>query len=579
MENPRLWRIAVALLCLFAVCTTYGGASCEELKAGDRTVAVKHGSLSTVDQPVSLVLQITIDQLRGDQPSRFKSRFGPRGFRYLMDRGTIYSNAHYDHADTETGPGHATLVTGAEPAQHGIVSGEWWSSRLKKEVYSVEDANFPVFPLRKDSKKQIRGEGRGPGNLLSTTIGDEIFLASDERSKIFAVSGKDRSAIIPGGRTGKAFWFHDGGFTTSSYYFKEIPGWVKAWNDKKLADSYQTKTWTLLQDPSTYIRAGRDDMPWEGTLHHLGRTMPKSFANPNLDQFYEGLEQSIASDEMVLAFSKELIAQENLGRHESVDYLSLSFASTDYVGHTWGISSLEAEDNILRVDKNLAELFDYIDKKIGLERTLIVLSADHGTGEVTEYMQTLRFPAKRVDPFDFLKHMNDGLKKRLRVGDNLIRIFIYPYLYLDEDLIAKNKLSLETVERQAAEVALQYPGIEFAACREDILNGRLSSSQLHHVQIMNTFQPERSGHVHLIGGQYVNLVHYPWNKKTGLHGSVWSYDTFVPIFFAGPGIKPQMVARRVGPHDIAPTIANYLGIKPPSGSVGNPLAEVVQTEH
>ncbi len=528
---------------------------------------------------VRLVLQVTVDQLRGDLPLIFKNRFGKRGFRYLMDKGVFYVNANYAHADTETGPGHATLVTGGQPAQHGIVGGDWWDDVRKKIVYSVEDDQYHVLSNYVDSDPTKSGGGRGPANLESTTIGDEIYIASEHRAKVFAVSGKDRSAIIPGGRMGKAFWLSQGDFVTSSFYFKETPTWVKEWNNRKLAASYRDKTWELLHDRKTYWRAERDDMPWEEPFANLGRTMPKSLAHKDDEKFYKGLEHTIVSDELVLAFTKDLISQEKLGADETPDYLSVSFSSTDYVGHTWGVNSLEAEDNILRVDRNLEDLFSFIDKNVGLDKTLIVLSADHGVADVTEYMQSLNYPAKRIDPQDFPKRINEALKKRFNVDADLVEIFIYPYLYLNGEQIDKLKLNISDVETAAAREAMRVPGISFAATKSDIVSGRMPSGNAHMPKIANTFHAKRSGNIHIIADQHAVLMHYPWNLKTGLHGSVYPYDTFVPIMFAAPGVSAKVVSRPVGPHDIAPTIATFLGIKPPSGSVGTPLSEVVDNRN
>ncbi|MBX9671334.1 MAG: alkaline phosphatase family protein [Candidatus Obscuribacterales bacterium] len=523
---------------------------------------------------VRLVLQITIDQLRGDLPLRFRNRFLPNGFRYLMDRGTYFSNAHYLHADTETGPGHATLVTGGQPAQHGIVGGDWWDEAKKKIVYSVEDENFPAYIKALSKQREQDPIGRAPTNLLSTTIGDEIYLASEQKSKVFAISGKDRSAIIPGGRVGKAFWLANGDFATSSFYYKTLPPWLADWNNKKLADSYRNKSWNLLKDRSTYWRKDRDDLPYEGTYKHLGRTMPKRLGSSDDYEFYRGLDHTIVSDELVLAFAKDLITREQLGKSEATDYLSLSFSSTDLIGHTWGVGSLEAEDNMLRVDQNLADLFTFVNKTIGLDKTLIVLSADHGVGEVTEQLQSLGFPATRIDPNAFTDHISKSLKSSFSTELDLLRTFVYPYLYLNPDNVKKLALPIDKVERAAAEASMSYPGISFAATRSDIIQGRLPSGQSHMLRIANTFYSKRSGNVHLVADQNAVLMHHPWHEKAGLHGSVWTYDTYVPIMFAGPGVPSQTVARLVGPHDIVPTIANILGIKPPSGSVGTVLTEI-----
>lgn len=525
--------------------------------------------------PVRLVLQITVDQLRGDLPKIFKNRFGPKGFRYLMDNGVFYVNAHYTHADTETGPGHATLVTGGQPAQHGIIGGDWWDVATQKVVYSVEDDEYRVLSEHVDKGSGRTGGGRSPANLQSTTIADEMYIASEHRAKIFAVSGKDRSAIIPGGRVGKAFWLAHGEFITSSFYYKHIPPWLTEWNNRKLADSYRDKSWDLLQDRKTYWRADRDDVAYEGTYEHLGRTMPKKLGTGDDAAFYKGLEHTIVSDELVLAFTKDLIDREELGKDDIADYLSVSFSSTDLIGHTWGIGSLEAEDNILRVDKNLEDLFSFVDRRVGLDKTMIVLSSDHGVADVTEYMQSIGFPARRIDPLDFPKKVNDALKAKFHSDQDLVQTFVYPYLYLNLDLIEKLKLNIEEVERTAANETMKYPGVLFAATRSDIIAGRLPVGNAHMPKITNTFHAKRSGNVHVITEQLAVLMHHPWHLKAGMHGSVWSYDTFVPIMFAAPGVAAREVSRPVGPHDIAPTIATFLGIKPPSGSVGTPLAEVV----
>lgn len=570
----RFFRFARLGVCAALAVSVFVSASAPAQEAQlERPIAAASTTIPATGTPVKLVLQITIDQLRGDLPRLFKQRFGEGGFRFLMDRGVYYNNAHYSHADTETGPGHATLVTGAQPAQHGIIGGDWWDVGSKKLVYSVEDSAFRVHSDFVDKSPGRTGGGRGPGNLESTTLGDEIFIASEQNAKIFAVSGKDRSAIIPGGRVGKAFWLERGKFVTSSYYYNEIPSWLNAWNAKKLGESYRDKTWDLLQDHSTYWRKNKDDLPYEGTFKHMGRTLPKKFASPDDDSYYRALDYSIAGDELVLAFTKDLIDRENLGRGNSIDYVSVSFSSTDLIGHTWGVNSLEAEDNILRVDRNLSDLLSFVDKKVGLDKTFIVLSADHGVADVTEYVQKLGYPAKRLDPQLMPKLVSEALKKRFSTDLDLIQTFVYPYLYLNLDYVNELKLNLDTVEHAAAEEVMKFQGVYFAATRGDIMTGRIPA--LPHAQkIVNTFHPRRSGNVHIIADQHCLLMHYPWNLKTGLHGSVWSYDTYVPIMIVAPGVVPVETSRPVGPQDIAPTIANYLGIKPPSGSVGVPLIEV-----
>ncbi len=218
-----------------------------------------------------LVLQITVDQMRGDFPMRYEDRLGEGGLRYLMEQGTHYRNAHFQHADTETPVGHAALFTGTYPAHNGIVAGNWFDRDKGRVIYNCEDDRYPMI-----GEEPAEGKGRAPTNLLSSTIGDELVISSNSRSRVFSVSIKDRGAILPGGHTGKAFWYSksDGSFVSSTYYYEDYPDWVKQWNAKKLADRYKNTSWTLLHDASTYLFGKDDDRPWEVDMLGLGTTFP-----------------------------------------------------------------------------------------------------------------------------------------------------------------------------------------------------------------------------------------------------------------------------------------------------------------
>lgn len=526
-----------------------------------------------------LVLQITVDQFRGDLPTRFLERLGEGGLRYLLEDGTHYANAHYRHANTETAVGHATLFTGADPSRHGLIGNNWIDPLTGESVYNTEDKRFHL--VGKDSKPH---EGVSPHNLLSSTIGDELVISNAGQSRVFSVSVKDRGAIIPGGHTGKAFWYSksSGKFVTSTYYYDAYPKWVENWNNEKHADKYRGKSWELLNDQSTYIAKDIDDRPYEANLKPLGRIFPHHYGDDKY--LYLRLSLTPAGDELTLNFAKTLIENEKVGQGENTDFLAVSFSSTDYVGHLFGPSSLESEDNLLRLDRNLAELFKFIDKKVGLDNTLIVLSSDHGAPEAPEYIEENGMETGR---FDFTFFRDEGpLNKVLleRFGrDDLIQIHSHPYLYLNLKAIAESKLNINEVENFIVTEAMKIPGIIYAQTRNQLMSGNISNSPLQ-VQIRRNFHPQRSGNIHLIQDQYWFLHSTDEAQKMGLegiaaiHGSPWTYDTYVPIFFAGNGIPAQTIHRRVSPTDIAPTISNYLHIKFPSGSIGNPLLEVLRRE-
>ena len=382
-----------------------------------------------------LVLQITVDQLRGDLPGRFADRLGDGGFRYLMEKGTWYMDAHYQHANTETAVGHATLATGADPSRHGVVANDWIDQDTGAFVYNTEDDRHRI--IGKEAKAH---EGVSPRNLMASTISDEMAVHNGGRSRAFSVSVKDRGAILPGGHVGKAFWFSksSGEFVTSTYYYDDYPSWVKQWNAAKPADAYKEKSWELLHDRATYVHGEMDDRPYEADLNPLGRTFPHSLGG-DTKYFYLFLTLTPVGDALTLDFAKALVENENLGHNDTgaPDYLQISFSSTDYIGHLFGPSSLETEDNILRLDRTLADLFHFIDEKIGLDQTLIVLSGDHGAPEAPEYMAEMGLSTGRF-AFDWFKTegpLTEALQKKYGRAD-FISGHSHPYLYLNLDAIA-----------------------------------------------------------------------------------------------------------------------------------------------
>jgi len=521
-----------------------------------------------------LVVQITIDQMRGDFPMRYKDRLGEGGFRYLMEKGTHYANAHYQHADTETPIGHAALFTGTYPAYNGIVAGSWYDVARGKLIYNCEDDRFPMI-----GQPEKEGTGRGPGNLLSSTVGDELVLSNDGQSRVFSVSIKDRGAILPAGHTGKAFWYSkgDGRFVTSTYYYKDYPDWVKQWNDAKWADRYKDKSWTLLHDASTYVYGQKDDRPYEVDTFGLGITFPHQTKGDS-ESFYASLIVMPFGDELTANFAKTLIKKEQLGQGKQTDFLAVSFSVTDYVGHFYGPSSLEAEDNILHLDRLLADFFQFIDEEIGLDKTLIIVSSDHGMCETPEYMESLGFDVGRLTAATITKGVvKKALQERLGVPDDVIRLYEHPYIYLNEEEIEKTKYSVSEIETVVAEEIVKIPGIRAAVTRTALQTGVFPANALN-VKIENNFHPQRSGHVHVIADQFWYFYYEmePPSAIAATHGSPWTYDSYVPIFFVGHGVPAQRIARLVTPYDIAVTLSTWLEIKPPSASIGTPLVEVLE---
>ena len=516
---------------------------------------------------IDLVLQVTVDQLRGDYPLRLKKRFQNGGFRYLMDKGVVYTNAHFQHAITFTANGHGTLFTGGHPAEHGLVGNSWYDWDTGKSVNCVEDNRYPIIGVPAEPYN-----GKSPKYLTSTTIGDELVLATGGKSRIFGVSIKDRGAIIPAGHLGKAYWYDTstGKFISSRYYYDEYPSWVKSWNADRPADRFMGESWRLLNDRQSYIYGHMDERSAERPFKHLGLSFPHPLGDSQTEDYYSGLRFTPVADELTLEFAMALIKQERLGQRDNIDFLSVSFSATDYIGHTYGPNSLEYEDNILRLDKTLARLFGFIDQIIGLNRVLVVLSSDHGVDEIPEHKRELGFDAGRVSPEQLVSGLNAALQKRFKSSDNFVVGFWDAGVYLNLDTVERLDLSVAEVEQAASEEALEFRGIAAALTRSNLITGKIVNTPIMN-KVQRAFHPKRSGNVILIPKQFWTLY---GDTYAAMHGSPYSYDTYVPIMIAGRNISPQIISRAVGPKDIAPTIAAYLGIKPPSGSVGEILLEV-----
>jgi len=540
-----------------------------------------------VQEPPRLVLQITVDALRGDLPNRYAHLFGDGGFRYLMDEGVHYTNAHYQHANTETIVGHVSLATGTVPAAHGMVGNVWFDREQGRLVYNIEDPDHRLLTAGADvdrnaeidpTQKAAEVDGRSPATILSSTFSDELAVHTNGRAKIFAVSVKDRGAVSLAGHAGKAFWFSKAGgeFVTSSYYYDAYPDWVQAWNAEKPALAYAGTSWEVMRNPSEYLFGDSDDRAYETDFPGYGRTFPHPYGAADDKYFTTRLTLSPAGDELTLAFAKALIDAEQLGQDAVPDYLAVSFSSTDYVGHLFGASSLESEDNLARLDRTLAALFAYVDEKVGLDNTLIVLSADHGQPEIPGHLRELgiehahHFDTDALDKTPAIA----ALKARFGIAEELIEAYYQPYVYLNRDLIRAKGLDQAEVEQAVAEELVKFDGVAAAVSSTALRTASLPDTALLRT-ILKNFHPKRSGDIYVVFEPNVFITDFDGLTVASTHGSPWRYDTFVPVIFAGTDMEPRTVSRPVTPYDVAPTLANYLGIKPPSGAIGNPLTEVV----
>ena len=546
-------------------------------------------TLSMASTSPKLILQITVDQLRADLPRRYMSKMGEGGFRYLYDNGIIYEDAHHAHSNTETIVGHTTLATGAYPSRHGLIGNVWYDRTTGHMTYNIEDARYHL--LGKDAgvdkateidatQKVARSDGRSPATILVSTFSDELSIHTNKKAKVFGVSVKDRGAVSMAGHAGKAFWFSKatGEFVTSSFYYDVYPKWVTAFNDAKPVLAYANKSWELLYKPSEYLFGKDDNQSWESDIGGFGRVFPHAYGSPEGKYYNTFLTLSPAGDELTLAFAKALIENENIGEDNVTDYLSVSFSSTDYVGHVFGPSSLEAEDNLLRLDKTLADLFAFVDKKVGLENTLIVLSADHGGPEAPPQMNEYGIEANYVDPDSWDKAAGiEKLKKEFGIGKELIQAYNPPYIYLDQKIIKEKGLDLARVEQVVAEEIMKFKGVSYAVSSIDLMEGNVPNTENMRL-ILNSHNPTRSGNIFVLFEPNWFINDFDGLTVACTHGSLWNYDTFVPVIFAGANIKSKKVYRKIETVDVARTLSAYLNVKPPSGANGSILKEVLESK-
>jgi hypothetical protein len=534
-------------------------------------------SASAAEPPrPKLIVQITVDQLRGDLPLRYQNRFGEGGFLRFLRQGIWYAAANQPHACTETVVGHTTLATATYPSRHGLVANSWYDAESGKIVKHVEDERYPILPIREG--ETLKGSA-SPMVILTSTFSDELMIATDNHAKVFAVSGKERGAVPLAGHSGKAFWYSDknGCFITSTFYYQQYPPWVKEWCDARPADKYKNTKWDLLQERPTYVYRDTTNVYPAGTpaetnmlfLERMkfGRTFPHLLADS--PQFYTTLTLSPDFDRLVVAFAEELLRREKLGHGTSTDFLAISLSATDYVGHWFSPSSLESEDNVLRLDRTLRELLAAVDKAVGLDKTLVVLSADHGAAEYPEFLEAQHVNSGRIAENTIVAAAQAALEKKYKQTD-LIQTYSTPYFYINR--AALGSLSAREVQDTITDAVSDLPGI--AVAFPSATSTSRGDTDLELVErVRRNYHENRSGDVYVVQEPQWQI---DGNDKPQLlqHEAPWAYDTYVPIGFTGAVLMPAMVYRGVSTVDVAATLARYARTNTPSASVGTPLVEV-----
>jgi predicted AlkP superfamily pyrophosphatase or phosphodiesterase len=499
-----------------------------------------------------LIVVLALDQMRYDYLPRYNDLY-KGGLRTLIDRGAVFTNANYRHGITETGPGHSVILSGRHPSHSGIVANAWWDTLHRTVTNAVDD---PV-------QTTLGGMGRAasPANFIGYTVGD-VLKQKNPDSHVVAASFKDRSAVLLAGHRGDAaYWFeNDGSFVTSTYYMAKAPEWLIKWNTERVADGYAGRKWTrLLSDENIYEKyAGRDDQVGEVDRdlvfpHALQGTPPSA-------EYYAALRNTPFADEVLLAFAIEAMKQHHLGQHQSTDIFSVGFSATDTIGHRYGPDSQEILDQLLRLDQALNQLFQYIDRTVGLANTLVIATADHGATPLIEALQAKGIEARRASRAQVDTALRQAFAQKYPGVQGLVADLTLSSqftLYLDEDVIQKNNLALREVEETAAKAAMSTGLFELAYTKSDLLERKPTNDPYIHF-FWNSFFAPRSPNVTLMTKRNVSFA------ATGTtHGTTYDYDRHVPIIFMGTGIKNGSYPEDCGPEDIAPTLARILGFDYP----------------
>ena len=495
--------------------------------------------------PPKLVLAIVIDQFRYDYLLRFRSDYHS-GFARLLEKGAVFTDAHYLHAATVTAVGHGTFLTGATPSISGIIANEWYDRESGQTVTSVSD------PATKLVGGNTDRAGSSPRRLLVSTVGDELKIQRGE-SRVIGISIKDRSAILPAGHMADgAYWYddHANAWVTSSYYRGELPDWAKKLNQEQPAARYAGAKWL------PFDAKGDSAKPFCSMTKDTGV------------RFCGSIEATPWGNEMIEEFAERALEGENLGHHASTDVLAVSFSSNDYVGHAVGPDDPAVRDISIRTDRLLGKLFDAIDGRIGAGNTLVILTADHGVAPVPEVNQARKMPGGRLNGGELTAKITDALTKRFGPGKWLLASS-GGMLYFNQDLIRAQKLDPAEVELVAAEAGLEQHHITRVYTRSQLVDGAVQHDEISRAFSVGFFG-QRSGDLFVLQEPY-----YLFEATGTSHGTPYDYDNHVPVIFLGPGIKPGKYSTRIAVNDIAPTLAEILNVEQPSGSIGRILSEIL----
>jgi predicted AlkP superfamily pyrophosphatase or phosphodiesterase len=514
------------------------------------------------DRP-KIVVGLMVDQMRWDFLYRFQDRYGEGGFKRLLREGFNCDNAFIPYAQTVTACGHASVYTGSVPAINGIMGNEWYDRGLGRMVYCAEDGSVKTIGGTPNAAPM------SPKNLLVTTVCDELRIATNFRSKVVGIAIKDRGGILTAGHSANAAYWYDAGsgnWVTSTYYMDELPRWVKTFNNRKMVDSLYKLNWNTLYPINTYVQSDEDDKIYEGKSGVDAKPVFPHILNSYMSSNYGMISGTPHGNTLTAEFAKAAIVGEGLGADDITDFLAISFSSPDYVGHQYGPNSIEIEDTYLRLDKELASLFSYLDAKFGNQYSVFI-TADHGVAQAPGYSKEKKLPGGVFNPGS-----SSGIQKTINKFGlrNLVESSANYQIYLNRRAIDSANLNYAEVKKYLVSELNRDPGIFYAFDYEDMGNVILPTEVKE--KFVLGHNSKRAGDIQVI----TNSGYLSWGNTGSSHGTWYPYDSHIPMIFMGWGIKPGRLTKDVHMTDIAPTIAALLRRQMPSGSIGKVVSEALK---
>lgn len=516
-----------------------------------------------------LVVGIVVDQMRYDYLTRYYDKYGDDGFKRLLREGFSCENAQFNYIPTYTAVGHASIYTGATGSTHGIIANDWYDKFQKRSIYCVDDFHYAAVGTGD------AGEQKSPRRMLTTTLTDELRLAQNMKGKTISVSIKDRAAVIPGGHTSNgSFWFHgqgEGNFITSTYYMEALPKWVKDFNSSGLKDEFLGRKWETLYPIAEYTESIEDNNIYEELFQgEVKPVFPHDLpALKERNGGYDLIKETPFGNSLIAAFAKAAVEGEKLGEGAFTDFLAVSFSSTDYIGHSFGVDSKEVQDAYLRLDRDLADLLSFLDEKVGKDQYALFLTADHAAVQVPAYLKSLKVPGGYFKEVEFDIYVKQYCARRWGRQDLVENISNFQ-VFLNKKTLKELKLDRDEVADELVDLIIDFEGVHKAVSARTMQETEFTKGILSILQ--NGYNQKLSGDVLWVPDPGV-ISH---SEQGSTHGSGFSYDTHVPLIFYGKGFQKGITREKVEIIDIAPTMSSLLKISHPNGSVGRVIESALK---